>query len=110
MRTRTPTGWCWSRKRSSRRSTSSTARAPAAGGAPVINSARDPQYLLKFLPENMLDKLDKLVVVDATGLAEQRGSSPELFVRDLSEVRLRTERPPKARWSGWPSAGASPHR
>ena len=42
----------------------------------VINSARDPQYLLKFLPENMLAKLDKLVVVDGRGLAEQRGSQP----------------------------------
>ena len=60
----------------------------------VINSARDPQYLLKFLPENMLAKLDKLVVVDATGLAEQRGSSPWMFVRDLSELafdRMSTE-------------------
>ena len=66
-------------------------------GVLVINSARDPQYLLKFLPEQMLaklDKLDKLVVVDATGLAEQRGSSPWMFVRDLSELafdRMSTE-------------------
>ena len=67
---------------------------PPAGGVLVINSARDPQYLLKFLPENMLAKLDKLVVVDATGLAEQRGSSPWMFVRDLSELafdRMSTE-------------------
>ena len=40
-------------------------RTHPAKGVLVINSARDPQYLLKFLPENMLAKLDKLVVVDA---------------------------------------------
>jgi Pyruvate/2-oxoacid:ferredoxin oxidoreductase gamma subunit len=69
-------------------------RTHPAQGVLVINSARDPQYLLKFLPENMLAKLDKLVVVDATGLAEQRGSSPWMFVRDLSELafdRMSTE-------------------
>ena len=65
-----------------------------ARGVLVVNSARDPQYLLKFLPEPMLAKLDKLVVVDATGLAEQRGASPWMFVRDLSELafdRMSTE-------------------
>ena len=69
-------------------------RTHPAQGVLVINSARDPQYLLKFLPEHMLAKLDKLVVVDATGLAEQRGSSPWMFVRDLSELafdRMSTE-------------------
>src|SRR5580692_6197471 len=69
-------------------------RTPPARGVLVINSARDPQYLLKFLPEPMLAKLDKLVVVDATGLAEQRGASPWMFVRDLSELafdRMSTE-------------------
>jgi hypothetical protein len=63
-------------------------------GVLVINSARDPAYLLKFLPEHMLAKLGKLVVVDATGLAEQRGGSPWMFVRDLSELafdRMSTE-------------------
>jgi pyruvate ferredoxin/flavodoxin oxidoreductase-like protein len=63
-------------------------------GVLVINSARDPHYLLKFLPEHMLAKLDRLVVVDATGLAEQRGSSPWMYVRDLSELafdRMSTE-------------------
>jgi hypothetical protein len=63
-------------------------------GVLVVNSARDPRYLLKFLPEHMLAKLDKLVVVDATGLAEQRGSSPWMYVRDLSELafdRMSTE-------------------
>ena len=67
---------------------------PPAGGVLVVNSARDPEYLLKFLPESMRTKLDKLVVVDATGLAEQRGSSPWMFVRDLSELafdRMSTE-------------------
>ena len=42
----------------------------------------------------MLAKLAKLVVVDASGLAEQRGSSPWMFVRDLSELafdRMSTE-------------------
>jgi len=65
-----------------------------ARGVLVVNSARNPEYLLKFLPEPMLAKLDKLVVVDATGLAEQRGSSPWMFVRDLSELafdRMSTE-------------------
>ena len=67
---------------------------PPAGGVLVVNSARDPDYLLKFLPGSMRTKLDKLVVVDATGLAEQRGSSPWMFVRDLSELafdRMSTE-------------------
>ena len=39
-------------------------------------------------------KLAKLVVVDAVGLAEQRGSSPWMFVRDLGELaydRMSTE-------------------
>src|SRR6202451_4169437 len=69
-------------------------RTPDRQGVLVINSARDPQYLLKFLPGHMLAKLSKLVVVDATGLAEQRGSSPWMFVRDLSELafdRMSTE-------------------
>jgi oxalate oxidoreductase subunit delta len=63
-------------------------------GVLVVNSARDPYYLLKFLPEHMLAKLGKLVVVDATGLADQRGGSPWMFVRDLSELafdRMSTE-------------------
>jgi oxalate oxidoreductase subunit delta len=63
-------------------------------GVLVVNSARDPEYLQKFLPEHMLAKLRKLVVVDGCGLAEQRGSSPWMFVRDLSELafdRMSTE-------------------
>ena len=66
---------------------------PDGQGVLVINSAREPQYLL-FLPAHMLAKLGKLVVVDATGLAEQRGSSPWMFVRDVSELafdRMSTE-------------------
>jgi hypothetical protein len=60
----------------------------------VINSARDPEYLLKFLPGHMREKMHKLVVVDAVRLAEQRGSSPWMFIRDLSELafdRMSTE-------------------
>jgi oxalate oxidoreductase subunit delta len=67
---------------------------PDKQGVLVINSARDPQYLLKFLPQTMQEKLKKLVVVDAVGLAEQKGSSPWMFVRDLSELafdRMSTE-------------------
>lgn len=63
-------------------------------GILVVNSAREPGYLLKFLPESMTKKLAKLVVVDAVGLAEQRGPSPWMFVRDLSELafdRMSTE-------------------
>jgi oxalate oxidoreductase subunit delta len=63
-------------------------------GILVVNSARDPEYLLKFLPDYMVEKLNKLVVVDAVRLAEQRGSSPWMFVRDLSELafdRMSTE-------------------
>ena len=63
-------------------------------GVLVVNSARDPGYLLKFLPDTMTRKLSKLVVVDAVGLAEQRGSSPWMFVRNLSELafdRMSTE-------------------
>jgi oxalate oxidoreductase subunit delta len=67
---------------------------PERSGVLVINSARDPSYLLKFLPDAMRSKLARLVVVDAVGLAEQRGDSPWMFVRDLSELafdRMSTE-------------------
>ena len=60
----------------------------------VVNSAREPEYLLKFLPESMRRKLRRLVVVDAVSLAEQRGSSAWMFVRDLGELaydRMSTE-------------------
>jgi oxalate oxidoreductase subunit delta len=60
----------------------------------VVNSNRDPEYLLKFLPDHMLQKLSKLVVVDAVSLAEQHGSSPWMFVRDLGQLaydRMSTE-------------------
>jgi hypothetical protein len=63
-------------------------------GVLVVNSARDPEYLLKFLPETMQAKLARLVVVDGVGLAEQRGGSPWMFVRNLSELafdRMSTE-------------------
>jgi hypothetical protein len=67
---------------------------PDGEGVLVVNSAREPEYLLKFLPERMRAKLSTLVVVDAVGLAEQRGSSPWMFVRNLSELafdRMSTE-------------------
>jgi hypothetical protein len=60
----------------------------------VINSARDPEYLIKFLPDSMVKKLKKVVVVDAVSLAEQQGSSPWMYVRDLGELandRMSTE-------------------
>ncbi len=63
-------------------------------GVLVINSARDPEYLLKFLPDSMRAKIAKLVVVDAVGLAEQHDTSPWMFVRNLSELafdRMSTE-------------------
>jgi oxalate oxidoreductase subunit delta len=63
-------------------------------GVLVINSARDPEYLLKFLPGPMRAKLAKLVVVDGLSLAEQHGDSPWMFVRNLSELafdRMSTE-------------------
>ena len=63
-------------------------------GVLVINSARDPEYLLKFLPGPMQAKLARLVVVDGVGLADQRGDSPWMFVRNLSELafdRMSTE-------------------
>jgi oxalate oxidoreductase subunit delta len=63
-------------------------------GVLVVNSARDPEYLLRFIPDHMRTKLARLVVVDGVGLAEQRGSSPWMFVRNLSELafdRMSTE-------------------
>lgn len=67
---------------------------PAGEGVLVVNSTREPEYLLKFLPESMREKLGTLVVVDAVRLADQRGSSPWMFVRDLGELaadRMSTE-------------------
>lgn len=67
---------------------------PERSGVLVINSKRDPEYLLKFLPAGMQAKLAKFVVVDAVGLAEQRASSPWMFVRNLAELafdRMSTE-------------------
>ena len=61
---------------------------PDRGGVVVVNSVRDPHYLLRFLPDEMQSKIAKFVVVDAVGLAEQRGRSPWMFVRNLSELAL----------------------
>lgn len=63
-------------------------------GVLVVNSARDPEYLVRFIPDHMRARLARLVVVDGVGLAEQRGSSPWMFVRNLSELafdRMSTE-------------------
>lgn len=59
---------------------------PDRAGVLVVNSPREPEYLLRFLPDSMLAKLMKLVVVDAVALAEQEGSSPWMFVRDLGQL------------------------
>jgi hypothetical protein len=67
---------------------------PDGQGVLVVNSSRDPEYLLRFLPEPMRAKLSKLVVVDAVDLAEQHGRSPWMFVRDLGQLaydRMSTE-------------------
>jgi hypothetical protein len=67
---------------------------PDGHGVLVVNSSRDPEYLLHFLPEPMRAKLGKLVVVDAVALAEQQGRSPWMFVRDLGQLaydRMSTE-------------------
>lgn len=67
---------------------------PEGQGVLVVNSAREPDYLLKFLPDDMKAKLSKFVVIDGVGLADQRGTSPWMFVRDLSELafdRMSTE-------------------
>ncbi|MPZ87110.1 MAG: hypothetical protein GEU81_03355 [Nitriliruptorales bacterium] len=67
-------------------------------GVLVVNSAREPEYLLRFLPEQMRARLSKLVVVDAVRLAEPRGTSPWMFIRDLGELawdRTSTEGAPE---------------
>jgi oxalate oxidoreductase subunit delta len=61
---------------------------PDRGGVVIVNSVRDPDYLLRFLPDEMKARIAKFVVVDAVGLAEQRGASPWMFVRNLSELAL----------------------
>jgi oxalate oxidoreductase subunit delta len=64
-------------------------------GILVVNSAREPEYLLRFLPDHMRAKLARLVAVDGVGLADQHGGdSPWMFVRNLSELafdRMSTE-------------------
>ncbi len=87
MRTRTRTGWCLVEE-TIIKAVNFLRGTPERGGVLVINSKRDPEYLLKFLPDEMKAKLAKFVVVDAVGLAEQRGSSPWMFVRNLSELAL----------------------
>jgi hypothetical protein len=67
---------------------------PDGQGVLLVNSKRDPEYLLRFLSEPLRAKLSKLVVVDAVDLAEQVGRSPWMFVRDLGQLaydRMSTE-------------------
>ena len=67
---------------------------PEGEGVLVVNSAREPEYLMKFISDDLRTKLRKLVVVDAVSLAEQVGRSPWMFVRDLGELaydRMSTE-------------------
>lgn len=62
-------------------------------GVLVVNSARDPEYLLKFVP-NPDRKLKMLVAVDAVNLAEPNGASPWMYIRSLTELsydRMSTE-------------------
>jgi Pyruvate/2-oxoacid:ferredoxin oxidoreductase gamma subunit len=71
---------------------------PEGQGVLVVNSARDPEFLVQFLPDFMLAKLKALVVVDAVRLAEQEDGSPWMFVRDLGELardRTSTEGAPE---------------
>jgi hypothetical protein len=63
-----------------------------------VNSARDPEFLVQFLPDFMLEKLKSLVVVDAVRLAEQDDGNPWMFIRDLGELardRTSTEGAPE---------------
>jgi hypothetical protein len=67
-------------------------------GVLVVNSKHEPEFLLRFLPEAMRTKLKLLVAVDAVGLAEPRGTSPWMYVRDLGELawdRTSTEGAPE---------------
>ncbi len=71
-----------------------------ADGAGVlcVNSAREPEELLQYLPDSMRAKLKALVAVDAVGLADDHGSSPWMFVRDLGQLawdRTSTEGAPE---------------
>jgi hypothetical protein len=71
---------------------------PEGQGVLVVNSGRDPEFLVQFLPDTMLAKLKALVVVDAVRLAEQEDGSPWMFIRDLAELardRTSTEGAPE---------------
>jgi hypothetical protein len=71
---------------------------PEGQGVLVVNSARDPEFLVQFLPDSMLAKLKALVVVDAVRLAEQDDGNPWMFIRDLGELardRTSTEGAPE---------------
>jgi oxalate oxidoreductase subunit delta len=71
---------------------------PDGQGVLVVNSGRDPEFLVRFLPDFMLAKLKALVVVDAVKLADQGDGSPWMFIRDLGELakdRTSTEGAPE---------------
>jgi hypothetical protein len=71
---------------------------PEGQGVLVVNSARDPEFLVQFLPDFMLAKLKALVVVDGVRLAEHGAGSPWMFIRDLAELardRTSTEGAPE---------------
>ncbi|BDG60983.1 2-oxoacid:acceptor oxidoreductase family protein [Caldinitratiruptor microaerophilus] len=67
---------------------------PDGEGVVIVNTTKEPEYLLRFLPDAMLAKLKTIVAVDAARLAEPRGSSPWMYNRSLPELaydRLSTE-------------------
>lgn len=74
---------------------------PEGQGVVVVNSRRDPHYLMKFMPHP--ERMRKLVVVDAIGLAESTGSSPWMYIRSLTDLaydRLSTEGAAEKRFVG----------
>lgn len=74
---------------------------PEGQGVVVVNSRRDPHYLMKFMPHP--ERMRKLVVVDALGLAESTGSSPWMYIRSLTDIaydRLSTEGASEKRFVG----------
>jgi hypothetical protein len=46
------------------------AEGPSAGKTLVVNSKRSPAEIAKFIPKDQLAKFDKIVTVDAFGMAE----------------------------------------
>ena len=66
---------------------------PDGEGVLVVNTARDPEYVLKHVID-LEQKLKLLVCVDAVGLAEKVGGSPWMYVNSLYNLaydRMSTE-------------------